>query len=313
MIDPSGMSQYEERKESVFGPGFRPWIKSKRRLRAVQELGTENETPIIIPKSKYMLKQTWVDMMYEDIDPKDSSSPRYVNEDLVIMTALKDGDFHPLRDMLDGSHPNYPDGLDPNYRFPPKDRTLLQLASYYGDPDKVRILLAHGADVNALDSNGDNALYLALNTPERYHSFKILKMLRANGTNINHQNKKGWTVLHRACVLGDIRLTELVLSFKPDVFRLTDKNMACFQLVSRNLDEIWELFQENVTKKNKKRHQRMWAHIMSKDFVSDLFKAVEPSCSICKRKIRDCGYTKTTNYRLWLYKHKINAKHKKKM
>ena len=109
------------------------------------------------------------------IDPKDSSSPRYVNEDLLIMNAVKDGDFHPLRDLLDGSHPNYPDGLDPNYRFPPKDRTLLHLASYYGDPDKVRILLAYGADVNALDSNGDNALYLALNTPERYHSFMILK------------------------------------------------------------------------------------------------------------------------------------------
>jgi hypothetical protein len=57
MIDPSGMSQYEERKESVFGPGFRPWIKNKRRLRAVQEMGAENQTPIIIPKIKYMVNE----------------------------------------------------------------------------------------------------------------------------------------------------------------------------------------------------------------------------------------------------------------
>jgi hypothetical protein len=56
MIDPSGMSQYEERKESVFGPGFRPWIKSKRHLRAVQEIGSsEALNPVIIPKSKHMV------------------------------------------------------------------------------------------------------------------------------------------------------------------------------------------------------------------------------------------------------------------
>lgn len=166
------------------------------------------------------------------VDPKDSSSPRYVNEDLTVMTAVKDGDFHPLLYMLNGKDPNYPNGLNPNYRFPPKDRTLLHLASYYGDPDKVRVLLAHGADVNAVDIDGNNALYLALNTPEQYHSHKILKMLRANGVNINHQNNKGWTVLHRACLLGEIRLVDLVLSFKPDVFKLTDTNKVSYQLAT---------------------------------------------------------------------------------
>jgi hypothetical protein len=179
--------------------------------------------------------------MYPE-DPKVSSSPRYVNEDLYIMTAIKTPDFHPLLDMLDGTDPHYPQGLNPNYRFPPKDRTLLQLAGYYGDPDKVRILLAHGADVNALDCDGDNALFIAMNIPERYHSFKILKMLRANGTDIDHQNHKGWTVLHRACVLGNISLVALVLSFQPDVFKLTNKNMVSYQLATVPLFYLMCLF-----------------------------------------------------------------------
>lgn len=148
------------------------------------------------------------------------------------MTAVKNCDFHPLLAMLDGTDPRYPNGLNPNYRFPPKDRTLLQIAAFYGDPDKIRILLAHGADVNAVDIDGDNALYIAINTPERYHSLKILKMLYANGTNIDHQNDKGWTALHRACLLGDIRLVELLLTFKPDVYKLTNKNQVSYELAT---------------------------------------------------------------------------------
>ena len=161
-----------------------------------------------------------------------SSSPRYVNEDLTVITAIRNADFHPLLAMLDGSDPRYPGGLNPNYRFPPKDRTLLQIAGYYGDPDKVRVILAYGGDVNALDIDGDNALYISINTPEKYHSLKILKMLYANGTNINHQNHKGWTALHRACLLGDIRLVELLLTFKPDVYKLTNKNMVPYELAT---------------------------------------------------------------------------------
>ena len=56
MIDPSGMSQYVARPDSVFGPDFRPWIKTKRRLRAVHEKGAEDQTKIIIPKIKYMVR-----------------------------------------------------------------------------------------------------------------------------------------------------------------------------------------------------------------------------------------------------------------
>ena len=175
------------------------------------------------------------------VDKELSSSPRYVNQDLVIMTAMKNCDFHPLLNMLNGTDPNFPNGLDPNYCFPPKNRTLLQLASYYGDKDKVYHLISYGADVNAVDEDGNNAMLLAINLPEKYHNFKILRMLYANGTSIDHQNNKGWTALHRACILGDLKLISVVLSFKPDVYKLTDKNKVSYQLASVMLSNIIEI------------------------------------------------------------------------
>lgn len=140
-------------------------------------------------------------------------------------------DHHPLISLLN-------DGLNPNYRLGRRQRTLLQHAALKGDPELVIALLERGANVNAKDSNGDNALYLALNIPLNLHKITILKMLYEAGIKVNHHNHDGWTPLHRVCLLGEPKLVELILQFNCKVYSKTIKdNVLPLQLV-----KVFQLF-----------------------------------------------------------------------
>lgn len=134
-------------------------------------------------------------------------------------------DHHPLINLLN-------DGLNPNYRLGRRQRTLLQYVALKGDPELVKILLERGANVNAIDSNGDNALYLALNIPIPFHKIVILKMLYEAGIKVNHRNHDGWIPLHRVCLLSEPKLVELILQFNSKVYSKTIKdNIIPIQLV----------------------------------------------------------------------------------
>jgi ankyrin repeat protein len=142
-------------------------------------------------------------------------------------------DHHPLLNLLK-------EGLNPNYRLGRRQKTLLHHAALKGDPEMVNLLLDGGANVNAVDNNGDNSLYLALNLPLHFHKIIIVQRLLDYGVNVNHQNHDGWTPLHRACLLGEPKLIELLLQHKSRVYTLTYKdNMLPIQfvkVVSSHLD-----------------------------------------------------------------------------
>jgi ankyrin repeat protein len=142
-------------------------------------------------------------------------------------------DHHPLLNLLK-------EGLNPNYRLGRRQKTLLHHAALKGDPEMVNLLLDGGANVNAVDNNGDNSLYLALNLPLHFHKIIIVQRLLDSGVNVNHQNHDGWTPLHRACLLGEPKLIELLLQHKSRVYTLTYKdNMLPIQfvkVVSSHLD-----------------------------------------------------------------------------
>ena len=55
----------------------------------------------------------------------------------------------------------------------------------------VKLLLAKGADVNAVDDQGNTALMLAANAGE----FQIVASLIDAGANVNAKNKEGLTAL----------------------------------------------------------------------------------------------------------------------
>ena len=63
----------------------------------------------------------------------------------------------------------------------------------------VKLLLAHGADANAIDAKGYTALYRALASS----SLDIMELLLKHGTDVNLRNKEdGGTILHEAAYIG---------------------------------------------------------------------------------------------------------------
>lgn len=118
---------------------------------------------------------------------------------------------------------------DPNATFDHSDRgnvyerdsTPLILAANYKHLENARILLAHKADVNARDSQGTTALWIAISKSDQ----PMVELLLDNGAdaNIGYEYANGWTVLHSIVRDGKKDLAELLLARGANV-NATDKS-----------------------------------------------------------------------------------------
>ena len=66
-------------------------------------------------------------------------------------------------------------GANPNFRKETNDWTFLMKAAANGETEMVRILLAHGADKEAVDKSGMRAVDLA----KKFHKPEIVSLLEA--------------------------------------------------------------------------------------------------------------------------------------
>ena len=92
------------------------------------------------------------------------------------------------------------------------DRTPLYAASQEGHVDAVRVLLDHGADVNAQDSIDWTPLHLA--SCEGH--LKVVQLLLDYGATVNAQSGDG-SPLHLASDWGNLEVVRLLLSHGADV------------------------------------------------------------------------------------------------
>lgn len=91
--------------------------------------------------------------------------------------------------------------------------TALMLAAREGKLDFVRLLLKHKANVNARDNFGQTPLLLAL----QYNHIEIAKLLLDKGANAMLKDRVGTTSLMHASRLGDLEMVQVLLQKEVDV------------------------------------------------------------------------------------------------
>jgi len=138
----------------------------------------------------------------------------------------------------------------------------LHTGAYYGHEDIVEFLLNHGADVDSLSpSTNDTPLLSAV---FRDH-LSVAKLLIAHGASLNAKDIDGDTALHLA-VEGAVEMVELLCSHGADVYAKNDDNNTPVQ---RGIDILED--------------GKVQLDVLERLFhYMDLHDGIPCGCSICK-------------------------------
>jgi ankyrin repeat protein len=164
------------------------------RARATDENGVS-----VIMLARYHGRKELVDVLRNAADGLD------------VFEAAALGDAKRLRELLE---------VEPQVAnsYSPDGFTPLQLASFFGQPDAVDVLLEHGADVGAVAKNPIRvqALHSAVAAPDtgvdEATVARIAMALVGAGADVNARQHGGFTPLHAAAMNGHADVAQLLLA-----------------------------------------------------------------------------------------------------
>jgi len=118
----------------------------------------------------------------------------------MIIEAVKKGELGLVKELLE-------QGEDVNTKTYEDELSLLHLALLNRDEDMARLLIEHGADIEAEDIGGNRPLHLAvaLNMPE------MVKLLLDLGADINAKARYGRTPIMFSASHKDLRIFEMLV------------------------------------------------------------------------------------------------------
>ncbi|MDP9236857.1 MAG: ankyrin repeat domain-containing protein [Chloroflexota bacterium] len=108
--------------------------------------------------------------------------------------------------------------------------TALHFAAYYGNSDTVGLLLERGADTEAVTTNFLTNMPIHAAAAGRH--FENCRLLLEHGAHVNAQQHGGFTALHAAAQHGDRALAELFLSHGADASMATDESKTAPQIAA---------------------------------------------------------------------------------
>ena len=143
------------------------------------------------------------------------------------------------------------------------DRTVLQLAAMEGSEKVVRLLVDHGADIEATSDGGvtalldaaskghvlvvglllekgadikavDNRIWTALHRAASGDQVPVVRMLLEKGAEIKAVDNRRWTALHHAAFYGHSTMVQFLLDMGADA-----NVRACYWECSKFSDAVW--------------------------------------------------------------------------
>jgi ankyrin repeat protein len=135
-------------------------------------------------------------------------------------------------------------GADPNAKIT-SGRTALHQAAGQGAIKVIEVLLAHKADINAIDNAGYTPLYGAISYGVGKGGIGVVEVLVKNGAKINVKNDRdGETPFHKAISRGNIDVVQLLISHGADVNAVSKYGVTSLYF-ARNSKAITQLLQEH--------------------------------------------------------------------
>jgi Ankyrin repeats (3 copies) len=139
-------------------------------------------------------------------------------------------------------------GADPDVRDT-FGRNPLRAAALNGNLEVVRILIEYdSADINARDGFGSTPLLCALGG-RRFKDGSVVRLLLAHGADINVQNQTGLAPLHLASFNGALGVVRLLLEHGADVEVKKNNGKTALQVAAeQGHDEVVKLLREHGAK-----------------------------------------------------------------
>ena len=104
----------------------------------------------------------------------------------------------------------------------------LHLAAHFGKSGALRVLLKRGAQANAFSTNAMRNT--ALHAAAAGRATEVGKLLVEHGANVNARQHGGWTALHAAAQSGDIEFARTLVAAGADVNTRADNQQRPLDL-----------------------------------------------------------------------------------
>jgi ankyrin repeat protein len=140
---------------------------------------------------------------------------------LDVFTAAMTGRTDRLQELIEGNR-----SLTRAYSH--DGWTALHLAAFFGHTAAAAALLAKGAEVKARSTNPMQNTPLHAAAAGR--QMDLVKLLIDHGADVNARQHGGWTALHAAAQSGDAALVQMLLENGADVSARADNNQSALDL-----------------------------------------------------------------------------------
>jgi uncharacterized protein len=99
--------------------------------------------------------------------------------------------------------------------------TALHFACFFGQPDAARLLLEHGAAVDAVAASPTQVM--PLHSAASSRNLEAARLLLERGAPVNARQQAGWVPIHAAAQNGDRPMVQLLLQHGADPKRVNDQ------------------------------------------------------------------------------------------